>query len=343
VNAEHGGADAGTEASAAELLAEIFRSQIAAIRAALPRVIASGRPRRPAGARGRGSPAEASEQEKDTEAVHDFRVALRRVRTLLRPARGVFGKKRLLPIADGLRAYARATSALRDEEVLQETLRDLPLEEGLRVKVDGWLGRRARVERAHRAEVIRMLADGAPVLPAASGEGAGGEGAPPALEACLEQLERRLDRPKKKKRRAEKLGRIAIAEALAGARALAVADPADGAAMHALRIRFKRLRYAAEAFSPALGERAERAAVSAARMQKRLGSLHDVDEALLRVRRARGLGAAERGAVVEALLIERARLVGKASADLAREMEALSAAWEGEGPGKGQGAPGGGA
>ncbi|WP_437715307.1 CHAD domain-containing protein [Sorangium sp. So ce448] len=301
----------------------------------------------------------ASEQgesaEPDAEAVHDFRVSLRRLRTLLKPARRIYGRRRLRPVADGLREFARATGALRDEEVLRETLTALDLDEAARAAVAGWVAQRARREREARAHIVELLRQDRPDdagatqadAPAASDAGAT-QADPPAadagatqadapaagerlrLEPHLARLERRISRRKARKRGAEALARRAIGDALDDVRALAASDPGDGAAMHALRIRFKRLRYSAETFSPLFGERAERTAKSASRMQRRLGQLHDADEALAQMRSAEELPPDARAAVIEALVAERARLAHKATEELARELETLTSLWSGD-------------
>src|SRR4051794_38610615 len=58
----------------------------------------------------------------DPEAIHDFRVAIRRLRSVLRPVRPVYGRRRMRALAEGLKRVADATGTLRDEEVLRETL-----------------------------------------------------------------------------------------------------------------------------------------------------------------------------------------------------------------------------
>ena len=89
--------------------------------------------------------------------MHDFRVALRRLRTVLRVARMLYGRRRMRSIARGLRRFAAATGALRDEEVLRETLASLDLPTEAKVEVERWTARRARGERALRADVARAL------------------------------------------------------------------------------------------------------------------------------------------------------------------------------------------
>ncbi|WP_437317788.1 CHAD domain-containing protein [Sorangium sp. So ce385] len=339
----------GAKLSARDFLGPVLLTHIESVRADARRVVATS----------------AHGAEPDEEAVHDFRVSLRRLRTLLKPARRIYGKKRIRPIADGLREFARATGTLRDEEVLRETLTALELGEAPRAAVAGWVAQRSRREHEARAHIVELLRrdrpvdKGAPKADAPAGDGdepradappageadepragapvVGDAGEPRAgapvvgkrlrLEPYLARLERRISRKKAKKRGAEALARRAIRDALADVRALAASDPSDGAAMHALRIRFKRLRYSAETFSPLFGERAERTAKSASRLQRRLGQLHDVDEALAQMTKAAELSPDDRAAVVEALGAERARLAGKATEELAQELETLASLW----------------
>ncbi|KYF89867.1 hypothetical protein BE20_19335 [Sorangium cellulosum] len=330
------GGGAGAKLSARGFLGPVLLTHIESVRADARRVVATS----------------AHGAEPDEEAVHDFRVSLRRLRTLLKPARRIYGKKRIRPIADGLREFARATGTLRDEEVLRETLTALELGEAPRAAVAAWVAQRSRREheaRAHIVELLRRDHPGDKGAPRADGPAGDADepraDAPPAgeadepragapvvgerlrLEPYLARLERRISRKKAKKRGAEALARRAIRDALQDVRALAASDPSDGAAMHALRIRFKRLRYSAETFSPLFGERAERTAKSASRLQRRLGQLHDVDEALAQMTRAEELSPDDRAAVVEALGAERARLAGKATEELAQEIETLASLW----------------
>ena len=50
----------------------------------------------------------------DAEAIHDFRVGLRRLRTLLRPARAIYGKQKIRAAGAELRRFAQATGIVRD-------------------------------------------------------------------------------------------------------------------------------------------------------------------------------------------------------------------------------------
>lgn len=247
----------------------------------------------------------------DPEAIHDFRVALRRLRTVLRPARPVFGKRRLREIGAELRRFAQVTGSLRDEEVLRETLGALDLPPRPKEDLSAWLAQRAKQERARRRGVVALLLT--PDSPA-----------DPSLGAALAHLERRIGRRRREDMTTAALAASALALAFADVQALAAARGA--AALHALRIRFKRLRYTADLFAPVLGDRGAAVARSSARMQKRLGELHDLDEALVRVARARGLSVSCARALRRALIRARRDAEARARTVLGEELDRIAAA-----------------
>ncbi len=244
----------------------------------------------------------------DPEAIHDLRVAIRRLRTALRPARRVYGKRRIREISGHLGRFAQATGALRDEEVLRELLGGLEIPARARAELDAWLSQRSRQERSRRRAVVALLA------------AKDGEPSDPPLRATLTRLERQLGRREPRDIPAATLAEEATFAAIAGVRELADALPTDAPAMHALRIRFKRLRYTAELFAPALPGPAAALAKPAARMQKRLGELHDLDEALVRVGRARSLSEPAVAAVRRALVRARVKAGARVARDLREEL-----------------------
>lgn len=301
------------EETAHELLARALQKHINDARAAAGRVRPRGASARRGAKDGAGAAPTAEEED---EAVHDLRVALRRLRTALRPARRVYGEKKLRSIGADLKRFADMTSALRDEEVLRETLVELSLSSAARRQVDAWITRRSRQERARRASVVKALAVG---LPAAEG----GSDAVMTLEQIFARLEKRLSSPKRDAAAAE-LGRRAIAEARSALPALGEVETSDAVAMHALRIRFKRLRYTAETFKPALPDGAARIASEASKLQSSLGKLHDLDEALVRMARAWGLPAAPRKVVLDALQRSRLKMEARCKSELLAAEAALS-------------------
>jgi CHAD domain-containing protein len=331
------------DASAHDLLSSALKAHIDAVRKASKRVVSSAVGRRQ-GAKGAGgasapgvsapgvsapgvsapgvsAPGVSAPEESDAEAVHDFRVALRRLRTALQPSRAIYGKKRLRAIGEGLKRFADVTSALRDEEVLRETLLSLELPLEYKGVLAAWVARRAKQERARRADVVKFLRDNAGSKDTAASAKTTGGAEPaaadePTLEECLARLEKRLDAPKSDEKAVD-LARGALDRAREKIREQSAATAEDAAAMHALRIRFKRLRYTAELFTPTLGDEAARMAKEASRLQTKLGDLHDLDEAIIRMGRAWGLPAEVRTAVLEALRAARGHMAKKCEKELA--------------------------
>ncbi|MFO0614337.1 MAG: CHAD domain-containing protein [Polyangiaceae bacterium] len=263
----------------------------------------------------------------DVELVHDLRVSMRRLRSVLRPVRALYGGRVCDDAEETLRGWLILTSDLRDEEVLRETLAKL-IPEGRKAGLSpvaaralaAWQVGRARRERGARARTLTAVSRGdARALVALEARlVTGPRRAIDAGEFSSELIDRALAKLE------ERAGR---------------ADPADGDAMHRTRIAAKKLRYAAAL----LGGKTEDAAAAraddaeprlaalgaiergAARIQKRLGDLHDLDEAMVRVRRAWGLDHAVRGEIERTLANRRADVGVKAARELGPDVAALRA------------------
>lgn len=197
----------------------------------------------------------------DAEALHDFRVALRRLRTWLRAFRPVLrdtvrGKtvRRLARVAD-------ATGASRDLEVhidwVNRARRQLKGEER---KGATWLLKRLRDEKATcDAELRRVLDD--------------------AFDKTLRRVEKALSRYEARVEGelsyADVAGKIVERHLQSLASGMeAVTGLGDRAQAHAARIATKRLRYILEIVAPADSDQA-RAIVTLKELQDRLGELHD--------------------------------------------------------------------
>lgn len=208
----------------------------------------------------------------DPEAIHDFRVGLRRLRTVSRASRNLYGKRAMRQLEDTCKAFGDATGALRDAEVLADTLAKAELDDGARAGAATWL-----TDLQGREEIMRQRA-----VARICG---------PELEETFSALAERLRRGPKRD-----LGLFAYAgEGLAMARDGVVdrlpVPRSHPEHLHRLRIRFKRLRYTAEmlvAFGGALGEgkrarqsREQWGAVAkhASKMQSRLGLFNDAAQA----------------------------------------------------------------
>lgn len=185
----------------------------------------------------------------DSEALHDLRIATRRLRSLLRPLRELPGVEQLEGAAQAL---GNLTTPLRDREVLAAQL----------LKRDQLAAAQTRL--AHRRETFASVADSAELARLLAIVDA----FPIFLRAAeREGLTRRLH--KRIDKRLEKQWKQLRA---------ALQDPAHD--RHRLRLLIKRVRYAAEAY-PQLehaGRRLQRALKNA---QSDLGDWHDLLQWLL--------------------------------------------------------------
>ena len=254
----------------------------------------------------------------DPEAIHDFRVGLRRLRTVLRAARRLHGKARARALSEALARFGDATSALRDEEVLDETIQATTLPDGFRAPIRAWLDERARHESALRDQAVELIRSG-------------------ELTESLSALkELTASKPRKGDEPLRQLARQLLRQVQGDVRELLPVAREDAAGLHRLRIRFKRLRYTAEMLGGFMtrhdaaevlrtaGSRRQRrepqyAALAklAARMQKDLGLLHDADVALATVA-AGDLDPHTRAALIEALMALRDKLCDRAMERLAQ-------------------------
>ncbi len=227
----------------------------------------------------------------DEEALHDFRVEVRKLRTLLKAARSLYGRFHADAVRAGFTEMHRATGALRDEEVFLELLGTLALSGD---EMLAFLGKRRARERALRRNVLslvrspkvkrmRALLFAVTTLPLA-----------PSREKDLHKFARKI-----------------VMRAMGRVDALRSTPTTDEQGLHDLRIAYKELRYACELMSTALPPDLSALAEPAAKMQKRLGEIHDVDAALLSIARARSLSPLLRARLTRALHLRREKLVAK--------------------------------
>lgn len=198
----------------------------------------------------------------DDEALHDFRVALRRLHTLLRVYRDDLDH-RFRMINKQLRRLARATNALRDREVhiawLCEQQRQTPVTP-LGVLIEQLKAEQDRAMRRACPQVLTQFNELATRLHR-------------ALRAPADARGRRaqttLSFAQAAARRLRELGNKL-------ARRLAKIDPADAddERVHAARIAGKRLRYVMEPLSSAIPG-AQRLLTRLRALQDLLGDIHD--------------------------------------------------------------------
>jgi CHAD domain-containing protein len=239
----------------------------------------------------------------DDDAVHDFRVALRRTRTLLEGGRPVFGRFYADEVRSALREIHRASGALRDEEVLLELLASLavdPHEPPSYVSnVKDWIDGRRRRERRLRSALRRKVRDG---------ELDRGR----HLLAALVAFRIKPSRDK----RVTKFARRAVEDARREVDHRRRAPLQDPEALHNLRIAYKRLRYTVESFASVLPGDLVNLAQPASRFQSRLGRLHDADVVIACVQNAPNLLDAGRDALLAELHRVRLERVAALEAEL---------------------------
>ncbi|MBX3231159.1 MAG: CHAD domain-containing protein [Labilithrix sp.] len=237
----------------------------------------------------------------DDEAVHDLRVAIRRLRTLLKMSRELFGRWHTDVVRLAFKQVMDATGELRDEEVLEETLAGAAKADGF----DTWLtGRKPRAEKLRRSVIARIE----------RGD----------LERARLMLKALLVFPVEPKRNVElsRFARRTVERARRKVEDKRDVEVTDVTGMHDLRIAYKELRYSIELLSEALPIDMRAQLQPATVFQKRLGELHDVDVATEVVTKARGLSLAAREEALSSLRALRTKRVAK----YLRELDPLGTA-----------------
>ncbi len=214
---------------------------------------------------------EGTRQGTDIEALHNMRVATRRMRAAFDVFRPWYRPRVVRPFIKGLRATGRALGDVRDLDVFmakaQTYLKTLPEAErgGLEPLLEAWQARREQA----RARMLAYL---------------DGEAYARFVERFYAFLENEAaglrkespDRPARVREAAPVLIYERLAHVLAYEPLL---EQASIEQLHALRIAFKRLRYTLEFFREVLGPQAAAALKDIKAMQDHLGDLNDADVA----------------------------------------------------------------
>jgi CHAD domain-containing protein len=205
----------------------------------------------------------------EEDAVHQLRIAARRLRSALRTFAPVLDRERTDPLAEELRWLGQLLNDARDAQVMREHLLHLldhePVElvvGPVRSRVDDELrsaertGRETAVAALGSERYFRLLDDLDALIddPPLTGDASApaGDLLPTLLRRDMKRLRRAVDA----------VGRAEDAAA-------------TDAALHEARKKAKRLRYAAEAAGPAMGKEADRVARRAKRVQQALGRHQD--------------------------------------------------------------------
>jgi CHAD domain-containing protein len=240
-------------------------------------------------------------QETDDEAIHDLRVAIRRMRTLLKMSRKLFGRWHTDVVRGAFADVMRATGELRDEEVLEETLEGAAEAPEFAAWLKGRKTRETKLRHAVTSRLQRGDLDRARLL----------------LKALLVfpvEPDRNVDLSRFARRTVERARRKVESK-----RDVEVTDVAG---MHDLRIAYKELRYSIELLAEALPIDARAQLEPATVFQRRLGELHDVDVAIEVIQTAKGLSSEVRHEALASLATLRKKRVHK----YLRELDPLGAA-----------------
>ncbi|MBL8960862.1 MAG: CHAD domain-containing protein [Gemmatimonadetes bacterium] len=214
----------------------------------------------------------ALQQGGDPEALHDFRVAVRRLRSWLRSHRAALGRRNVKRPLRALRAVAHATNAPRDAQVFTAWLDET---------MDGLTAR----QKAGAAWLRQQFA-AAPTQPLPDREAA-------AADEALAELERMLPIYKATLHLDGEVLEPTFARGLSVAlrrasarlqrRLKELGEPQEAGPLHQARIAGKRLRYLLEPLAPHLAG-APAAIAELKQMQDTFGDLHDAHVWLAHVR-----------------------------------------------------------
>jgi CHAD domain-containing protein len=207
---------------------------------------------------------EAARSGTDADAVHDMRVASRRLREALRLFRPLYPAREMDAWYRTIRNVTRALGPVRDSDVFIEDFSRLALalgEGGSRAvafMVGHRMGARAAEIEALRRELGRLDLE--------------------RTRKSFKRLAKHVVPGPEAQRRLGEYAHAAVterADAVAAAQPAALSEP-DAAAQHQLRIHYKRLRYAVETFMPCYGAEFEGLHATLVAFQDTLGTLHDI-------------------------------------------------------------------
>jgi CHAD domain-containing protein len=204
----------------------------------------------------------------DIEAVHDMRVATRRLRSALRDFSPVLRKSPLKSVSKDLKKLADSLGAARDLDVAIVALEKLQTKaeyETVKAGIQKLIDERREKRAKTQLDLMQTL-----------------------TVSAIEDLQKRFyaaveksARPKKRSKTISftNAGRDAVFESLQEFCNLSASlyAPYQIKKLHKLRISAKRLRYAIELFTACWGKNIEPFAEEIAEMQSYLGEVHDAD------------------------------------------------------------------
>ena len=223
----------------------------------------------------------------DPEDLHDLRVAVRRMRAILRLAAPPLDEAWATSLRDELKWLGNALGAVRDLDVLLEHLhteqQSLPRDDAKAFKP--LLGRLERERAAKRKALLQVMRSA-------------------RYSALLDRLEEAAHRPQTRSARPQ-VGKIAAREFRKLGKAVReLGDEPSDEALHRVRIKGKRARYAAELAAPNVGKKVDRVLAAAKAFQDVTGKHQDAVVALQRLR-ALAAESTQEGAFAAGRIAER--------------------------------------
>ena len=243
------------------------------------------------------------------ERVHQFRVAIRRVRSVLPALASGLGGGARKKASLVLRNAATATGDTRDEEVLAETLDNLALRGPVTEHLAHWRKGRERRLVGTRKLAIKRLADEFDV----------------PLRKTLATLRHGLLEIEHTITEAPSVAALLTAKLNdLESRTRRALEQGGSEDFHRARIGAKKLRYLAEWLDGSVATNLNEVADVAAKLQKTLGKLHDLEEAAVRMERARGLSNDDRKLILIELERRRKKAEQRSRADLVKLLPELA-------------------
>lgn len=212
--------------------------------------------------------AEAALDSGDVDAIHDMRVAIRRLRTALRDLDGVVDERPLKGIKNDLKNIADMLGTIRDQDVaiiaLEEFVGDAEKESvgaGVEEMIASFKGKRKRAHSKLEKDLGSI-----------------------SIDKLRDRFSKRIadsvsqpelfDTPKLRD-----VAKVVIQMRLQKFRQMgdAIRQPLDAKKLHELRIAAKRLRYSIELFAGLCGDEISGFAPELAKLQSFLGDIHDCD------------------------------------------------------------------
>jgi CHAD domain-containing protein len=228
----------------------------------------------------------------DIEALHDMRVASRRLRAALRVFGPCFRSKDLKPVVAEVRNITQALGSVRDQDVFLDFLAGYAKSSGADI---AWLIEHENIVRENgRSAMIQVLGDlKQSDLPKRMAKLIGS-----ATNAKSINNERFV---------AQAPGQIAPRLADLLDLSATIQDPSKAAELHQMRIASKRLRYTLEAFAPCFGRRMQERISEVKLLQEFLGDIHDCDVWIDKLRQHLAAidPATERAKILEQVIAER--------------------------------------